>query len=135
MPRLIRTYPTSERSIERLVDGCLDAIEPALGFRPVMHLDWPAGTAVSREVLDAIRDALDVSLVRVAHRRECTGAFVSISWRRDTVEVCVVDDGAPARQAGFGLAHLDAASGVEHDVDHFDEAGICQWWSIPVDLS
>ena len=135
MPRLVRTHPVSERSIERLVDECLDAVEPSLGFRPEMHLDWPTGLSAPRTVIGAIRDALDVSLARVVHHRGCSSAFVSISWRSDTVEVCVVDDGTPPRSGRTGPAHLDAASGVEHDVDDFDEAGICQWWSIPSDLS
>ena len=49
-------------------------------------------------------------------------------WRTDTVEVCVVDDGIPTNRGDLGRSHLDAATGVEHDVDDFDDAGICQWW-------
>jgi hypothetical protein len=138
MPRLTRHPALGERQIERLVAHGLDAVEPSLGFRPDVHLDWPAGRGATRGVLDAIRDALDLSLARVAAHRGTTSAFVSVAWRADTVEVCVVDDGTadPAGRPGRGQldAHVDAPSGVEHDVDDFDGAGICQWWSIPSDL-
>jgi hypothetical protein len=135
MPRLIRPHLVREHIVERLVANCLDVVEPVLGFRPDVHLDWPPEQGVSRTVLDATREALDVSLARVAQHRGCTSAFVSLAWRTDTVEVCVVDDGIPTNRGDLGRSHLDAATGVEHDVDDFDDAGICQWWSIPSDLS
>ena len=135
MPRVIRTQPVSERTIERLVEDCLEATEAALGFRPDVYLDLPAGSRASRNVMRAITDALDVSLGRIAQRRGCSSVLVSVSWRGDTVEVCVVDDGAPSRPEALASERLDSATGVEHDVDHFDDAGICQWWSIPLDLA
>lgn len=139
MAQATRTKPVSLRcvvsgqSIERLVAARLDIVESSLDFRPDVHFDWPAKIRVSRPVADAIGDALEVSLERVAQRRDSTSAFVSVALRRDTVELCVIDDGAAYKRSQPNSGPLAAAVGVEHDVDDFDEAGVCQWWSIPLD--
>ncbi|HEX7096229.1 MAG TPA: hypothetical protein VF183_10125 [Acidimicrobiales bacterium] len=120
----------------------MSAASERLGFRPDVHLDWPPGTLVTPAVADAVQDALDISLERIATRGGSTSAIVSLAWRGDTIELCVVDDGCVAGAHGrrdvFGVPQLDArieVCGLEHDVDQFGDAGVCQWWSIPVDLS
>jgi hypothetical protein len=124
--------PASRHEIHALAQRAIDDIEPRLGLRPDVHLDWPSRTRVAVPVARAIGDALTESLGRLADHDGTTSAFVSIVWREETVEVCVVDDGrAPSAHLD---AHLDEATGVEHDVDDYGPVGTCQWWSIPTDL-
>lgn len=111
------------------------AATETLGFRPDIHLDWPDGASVTAAVARAVQDALDLSLARIADRGGSTSAIVSLVWRSDTVELCVVDDGRAAGVDKREAAHLVDARGLEHDVDDFVDVGVCQWWSIPVDLS
>lgn len=143
MSYVARTRPDAPRvrDMGRLLDRCLDAATAALGFRPDTHLDWPPGTPVTAAVAAAVQDAVGLSLERVAARGGSTSAIVSLAWRGDTVELCVVDDGcvvAPAGDRGdrdvAGVRQVDAR-GLEHDVDQFGDVGVCQWWSIPVELS
>lgn len=132
MPRTM-SRPVSHRSIQRLVGECLDDVEVRLGFRPDVHLELHGGRGVSRTVAAAVRDALELSLARVANHRGSTSAFVSVAERHDTVEVCVVDDGE-FDESPVTRAWLVQACGVEHDIDDFGAVGVCQWWSIPLDL-
>jgi hypothetical protein len=123
--------PTASRhEIHELVQRMLDDAEGRLGLRPDVHLDWPARTRVPASVAGAVGDALAESLNRVADHEGTTSAFVSVSYRQDTVEVCVVDDGGAPGPA----EHRDEGNGVEHDVEDYGPAGTCQWWSIPTDL-
>jgi hypothetical protein len=125
----------SRHDVELLVRRCLDDVEGRLGFRPDVHLDWPSRTRVSVAVGHAVRDALDESLAQLGNHIGATSAFASVAWRDETVEVCVVDDGRPpANRLRRPAAHLDEATGLEHDVDDYGLVGTCQWWSIPMDL-
>jgi hypothetical protein len=140
MTRSARLEPTlpnrrSGAAIRDRLEAELDDAARVLGFRPDLQLDWPAPLTVSGAVAAAVVDALAASLDQLARHRGVTSAFVSVSSRHDAVEVCVVDDGqAPARTGGVAADHLFEATGVAHDVDDFGAAGICQWWSVPVDL-
>ena len=126
--------------MRRLLDRCVEAASGSLGFRPDIHLDWPPGTLVTAAVAGAVQDALDLSLERIAARGGSTSAFVSLAWRGDTIELCVVDDGCVTTTGEHGgrdvaeVRQVDAR-GLEHDVDQFGDVGVCQWWSIPVELS
>jgi hypothetical protein len=125
----------SRAEVEQLVEQCLADSAGALGFRPDLHLDWNELERAPMCVVRAAVDALVSSLVQLGTHRGTTSAFVSVSRREDTIELCVVDDGRPGRGSRAArLAHLDEATGVEHDVDDFGGVGICQWWSIPLDL-
>jgi hypothetical protein len=127
---------TSRHEMDELLRECLDDMQDRLGFRPEVHLDWPSRTRVPAAVGRAVRDALDESLARLVDHHGTTSAFASVAWRDETVEVCVVDDGrAPASREWRPTAHLDEATGVEHDVDDYGAVGTCQWWSIPMDLA
>jgi hypothetical protein len=140
MTRFARLEPTlpTRRSIAAIrdrLDAELDEASRVLAFRPDLQLDWPADLTVSGAVARAVVDALAASLDQLARHRGVTSAFVSVSGRRDAVEVCVVDDGrAPGRGGGSAADHVFEATGVAHDVDDFGAAGICQWWSVPIDL-
>ena len=144
MTRFARLEPAvpNRRSVAAIrdrLDADLDAAARVLGFRPDLQLDWPADLTVSGAVAGAVVDALAASLDQLTRHRGVTSAFVSVSYRRDAVEVCVVDDGRATRRSGgitgrMAADHQFEATGVAHDVDDFGAAGICQWWSIPVDL-
>jgi hypothetical protein len=127
---------TSRHEMDELLRECVDDVEARLGFRPDVHLDWPCRTRVPAPVARAVRDALDESLDRLVGHDGTTSAFASVAWRADTIEICVVDDGrAPTARVRRSSAHLDEATGVEHDVDDYGAVGTCQWWSIPMDLA
>jgi hypothetical protein len=118
--------------VERLARRCLDQCQ-ALPFRPHVHVEWPQDERTTAPVVDAVLDALTVSLAHLASHEGTTSAFVSVAWRADAIELCVVDDGRTC--AHLPGAHLDEATGVEHEVDDYGGVGICQWWSIPLDLA
>jgi hypothetical protein len=128
MPTLPARH-ASRHEIHELVQRAIDEVEDRLGLRPDVQLDWPARTRVAASVAGAIGDAVAESLARVVDHDGTTSAFLTVSWREDTVEVCVVDDGSDAH-----AEHQEEATGVEHDVDDFGPVGTCQWWSIPTDL-
>lgn len=144
MTRSARLEPTlpnrrSGAAIRDRLDAELDDAARVLGFRPDLQLDFPADLTVSGAVAAAVVDALAASLDQIGRHRGVTSAFVSVSSRRDAVEVCVVDDGRARARVGTVAEHLVAdhrfeATGVAHDVDDFGAAGICQWWSVPIDL-
>jgi hypothetical protein len=126
---------TTRHDIHAVVQRHVDDVARRLGVRPGVHVDWPARARVPAAVTAAIADALDESLGTLADHDGLTSAFVSVTWRAETVEVCVVDDGRPpASRAARPATHVDDASGVEHDIDDYGPVGTCQWWSIPTDL-
>jgi hypothetical protein len=126
---------TTRHDVHALVQRHVDEVVRRLGLRPGVNVEWPARARVTPAVAGAITDALEESLGRLADHEGLTSAFVSVSWRDETVEVCVVHDGrAPASRVHPPVAHLDEATGVERDIDDYGPVGTCQWWSIPTDL-
>jgi hypothetical protein len=126
---------TTRHDVHALVQRHVDEVARRLGLRPGVDVEWPTRERVTPPVAAAIADALEESLGGLADHVGVTSAFVSLRWRDDTVELCVVDDGrAPASRVNLPVAHLDEATGVERDIDDYGPVGTCQWWSIPTDL-
>jgi hypothetical protein len=124
----------SRREIEHLVFDRVHDAAARLGFHPDIHMDWPPRMRVAAAVARALGDALDGSLALLAGHQDTHSAFVSVAWRTETVELCVVDDGRARRGALRASQCIDDVSGLEHEVDDYGTNGTCQWWSIPLDL-
>jgi hypothetical protein len=128
------TLAVDVHEVARRITECLDDFTTTLGFRPIAHLEWRDGLPLPVAVAEAVIEAVDASLVDVHTRAGSSSAIVSIECRADAVEVCIVDDGCGRADRRTAPMHLEDATGIEHGVDDYRGYGICQWWSIPLDL-
>jgi hypothetical protein len=118
----------------RLVADCADDAVAGLGCRPVIHADWPDGTMLPACAVECVVEAVDAALLEAQHHIGVNTVVVTLEYRADTVEVCVVDNGwHPDVRRATGLV-IDDASGVERGIEEYEGHGTCQWWSIPFDV-
>ncbi|MFG2043766.1 GAF domain-containing protein [Dactylosporangium sp. NPDC048998] len=132
----------AQHSLRKEIRDLLEEAAPALGFRPVLHIDGPIDTAVPDTARTALMAVLRESLSNVAKHAHAAAARVTITAGGGGLDLVVEDDGrGPAksldggRAGGNGLPNMRARAadlGGDCTVGPAAGGGTRVAWRVPI---